>query len=464
VAALFQRLYAVVCVVAWVSLASQVPLLIGSRGLLPVSAFIETARSHEVSYLKVPSLFWFASSDIALGFAAGLGLVSAACAAIGLQPRRMIGLQAALYLSFAVAGRTFLSFQWDNLLIECGALAIFLPTDRPRPLVHLMFRVLLFKLYFESGIAKWQSHLHDWQDGSAMTFYFETAPIPTRLAWYAHALPAAWHHVESYATLVLELVLPLGAFGPRRVRRALFLVLTGFQVVNAATANYGFFCYLSVALHVFLLDDADVAAVARRLPRLGAGPSRDQLPRSALVGLLVVYTALSLVDGLLTFAPGTPADALEPVWEHVAPFRLINTYHLFGHITRERIEPELQISDDGEAFRALDFKRKPGAVERPPPFVAPHQPRVDFQLWFYGLSFRSGTPEYVVNLVDRLCHDPDRVAELFVDAPSRPPRAVRLAYYEYHFTRPAERRATGHWWKRTLLGTTAPVECHLRPG
>src|SRR5256885_8382782 len=49
-----------------------------------------------------------------------------------------------------------------------------------RSFAHLLLRVLLFKLYFESGIAKWQSGLHDWHDGSAMTFYYETAPLPAR--------------------------------------------------------------------------------------------------------------------------------------------------------------------------------------------------------------------------------------------------------------------------------------------
>ena len=108
----------------------------------------------------------------------------------------------------------FLGFQWDNLLLECGLLAAFLPARRPAVSMHFLFRALLFKLYFESGIAKWQSPLHDWQDGSAMTFYYETAPLPTALAWYAHHLPRWWHQFESRATLVLELGVPFAAFRP----------------------------------------------------------------------------------------------------------------------------------------------------------------------------------------------------------------------------------------------------------
>ena len=81
-------------------------------------------------------------------------------ALVGLWPRVCFALSTALYLSYATVGRDFLSFQWDNLLLECGLLAAFLPAGRrasPAPLVHLLFRLVLFKLYFESGIAKWQS-------------------------------------------------------------------------------------------------------------------------------------------------------------------------------------------------------------------------------------------------------------------------------------------------------------------
>src|SRR5207245_100008 len=123
-----------------------------------------------------------------------------------------------------------------------------------------LFRAVLFKLYFESGIAKWQSPLGDWQDGSAMTYYYETAPLPTALAWTAHNLPVWWHHFESRATLALELLVPLGIFGPRRARLGAAAALTGFQLLNIASANYGFFCYLAAILHVFLLDDPVSAA------------------------------------------------------------------------------------------------------------------------------------------------------------------------------------------------------------
>jgi hypothetical protein len=465
VASAFHRLLALIFLVAWVSLAVQVRLLIGERGLMPLARLLEVlAAEGPVSLLDFPSLLRFAplARDGALLAGTLVGAALALLALGNLRPRLCFALGTALYLSYAVACRTFLSFQWDNLLLECGALAVFLPADRPAPVAHLAFRLLLFKLYFESGIAKWQSPLHDWHDGSAMTYYYETAPLPAALAFYAHHLPAWWHHLESRATLVLELVIPFGMFGPRRVRLGALAALTGFQVINAATANYGFFCYLAAALHVFLLDDATARAAVARLPRWWQPRLVDVAPaswrrRAALAGL-GSYVGLSLLEAAVHFTEGGPwLAAMLPLRRRVEPLRLVNTYHLFASITRERIEPQPEVETEG-SWRELDLRHKPGDLTRRPDYVAPHQPRVDFQLWFHGLGFQARQPLYVASLLRHLCDDRPAVQTLFRQ-PLPEARAVRMAYYQYHFATPEERRATGRWWNRTLLGTTPAIPC-----
>ena len=37
--------------------------------------------------------------------------------------------------------------------------------------------------------------------------------------------------------------------------------------------------------------------------------------------------------------------------------------------------------------------------------------------------------------------------------PDAPPRYVRAQYYRYRFTTPEQRRKTGLWWDRQLVGT-----------
>src|SRR5262249_29618198 len=130
----------------------------------------------------------------------------------------------------------------------------------------------------------------------------------------------------------------------------------------------------------------------------------------------------------------------------ISPLRVVNTYHLFAQITRERIEPEVQVTTDGSTFTALPLRYKPGDLSRAPGIVAPHQPRLDFQLWFYGLSFRRGMPPYVAALLDRICHDADAVQSFFPEPLPHDPVAVRIAFSRYHFTTPAQRERTGAFW------------------
>ena len=481
-------LLALVSLVAWLSLGVQVRRLIGSHGLLPLADFVAAAREADAArWARLPTIFLWTQSDGALvgGIVAGVAL--SLLALVGVRRRLCFALIGALYLSYAAAGRVFLGFQWDNLLIEGCLLAVFLPAGRRAPVAHLLFRVLLFKLYFESGLAKWQSPLGDWQDGSAMTYYYETAPLPTALAFYAHNLPVWWHHLESRATLVLELVVPLAIFGPRRARLAAAIALTGFQLVNALTANYGFFCYLAAALNVFLLDDGDLARLRRfLLPRLAA-PAEPAPPRvlhrAAAAAGVAVYLVLSLAEAAFAFGGGEPGVVLTtvaPLVERAETLRLVNTYHLFAAITRERIEPELQtLSDehggatgrepagrdarDDDAWTAHDLRHKPGAPARAPDFVAPHQPRLDFQLWFHGLAFRRGQPPYVHMLLERMCEDADAVRPFFRDSLPAHPRAVRIVYWQYNFATAAEKRATGAWWRRERLAATVPVRCAVTP-
>jgi hypothetical protein len=462
VAQLFHRLLAAIFLVAWGSLGVQLDVLIGSRGLLPVAPFLAAARDHGLGVAELPTIFWLNAGDRALHAGVWIGAALSTAALLGFRPRLCTGLATALYLSYVTIGRTFFSFQWDNLLLECGALAVVLPTDRPARWAHVLFRLLLFKLYFESGVAKWQSPLGDWQDGSAMAFYYETAPLPAWPAWYAHHLPAWWHHLESRAVLAIELAVPFLAFGPRAAKLFCFAVLTGFQALNVATANYGFFVYLALALHVFLLDDRDVRAVTDRLPMLGRHPPHPPgarwrgVRRAAAATVAAVIVAVSIVDAIAAFVPLPPrwARAVARAQSAYEPLRLVNTYHLFGAITRDRIEPEVQIEADG-TWTPYPLHHKPGPVERAPGFVAPHQPRLDFQLWFYGLGFQRGAPAYVATLLDRLCHDPGAVQTLFAEPLPADPQAVRIAFWSYRFSDPG---ATA-WWRREPVATTNTLPC-----
>jgi hypothetical protein len=155
--------------------------------------------------------------------------------------------------------------------------------------VHFLFRVLLFKLYFESGIAKWQSHLHDWHDGSAMTSITRPAAAADPARLDGAPSPRLWHHFESRATLFVRARRPVCHLSPRAASASPpSFIFTGFQLANLLTPNYGFFVYSGLVLHVFLLNDR-----ARSAPR-----PTPRWKHLALIPVVAVYVGLSTVEGV----------------------------------------------------------------------------------------------------------------------------------------------------------------------
>jgi hypothetical protein len=96
---------------------------------------------------------------------------------------------------------------------------------------------------------------------------------------------------------------------------------------------------------------------------------------------------------------------------------------------------------------------RPGPTDRRPPIVAPHQPRVDFQMWFFTLGRDGGQHEYFNTLVQRLCARSPSAESLFL-ADSRPheaPAIIRVAYDQYRMTDRATLARSGQYWTRELV-------------
>ena len=166
---------------------------------------------------------------------------------------------------------------------------------------------------------------------------------------------------------------------------------------------------------------------------------------------------LSVVP-FLPFLSATAYRETLPVRRVLNAYRSLNAYHLFASMTLIRREVVIEGSDDGTTWQPYEFRYKPGDPRRAPAFVAPHQPRVDFQLWFLLLGGRVSAP-YFEHLLARLLEAPQVVAPLFTrdPFPITPPRFVRVAVYRYRFTDRATRRASGAWWQRELVGYSRPI-------
>jgi hypothetical protein len=114
---------------------------------------------------------------------------------------------------------------------------------------------------------------------------------------------------------------------------------------------------------------------------------------------------------------------------------------------------------DSHEWKDIPFKYKPGDIRRRPPMVAPHQPRLDWQMWFAALGSYQQQP-WLIALVDRLLHDTDIAAETIAlldqkNYPFRngsPPLAIRAQLYHYDFT-----RLNTSWARRQLSSVNDPI-------
>ncbi len=467
--ALFARLLGLCYLAAFVSLWVQVDGLVGARGILPIGPYLDWIRGQTGAerYGILPTLCWFSSSDAFLHLLCGCGALAGACLAAGLLPAVSAAAAWALYLSLAIAGQVFLEFQWDFLLLETGLLAILLVSPRrlrfgaglaASPVAPWLLRWLLFRLMFSSGWVKLASGDPSWRHLSALRFHYETQPLPPWTAWYVHQLPPWFQAVSALFLFFVELVVPFLFFAPRRMRVFACGMTVLLQLLIAATGNYAFFNLLTVALAVLLVDDQSLPKGWARRAEDGAGPSRPW-PRPLLAGAAAVVLFATSIEFAATLdrSLALPRPVVEAV-RRLGAFRSFNGYGLFMVMTTERPEIVVEGSADGVAWRPYAFRWKPGDPLRRPRFVAPHQPRLDWQMWFAALGSDEQNP-WLGAFLERLLEGSPAVEALLADNPfpGRPPRYVRAVLYDYRFTDPAERARTGAWWRRRALGPYAPV-------
>jgi lipase maturation factor 1 len=457
---LFLRGLGLVYVLAFLSLAPQISGLVGPYGIQPASDYLNAVAQHfgGPTVFKVPTLFWIDSSHTALESVCWAGVLLGLLAAAGIAPWVTLGLALLLHLSLVHAGGVFLAFQWDNLLLEVGVLALLLAGWRtaPRELARPHFGVgrwlvwwLLFRLMFCSGVVKLSSGDLAWGSLTALDYHFETQPLPTILAWWMHQLPSSVLAIATAGMFAFQLLLPFAIWGPRRLKLAAaagFLLLEG---AIALTGNYGYFNLLSILLALTLVDDATWSRFG--LPMNPVKNHMTPMIRAValLWGILVLAVSVPLVVRCFR-VPFSPLVARE-ISSALAPFRVINGYGLFAVMTRERREITLEGSEDGLKWKAYRFHWKPDQPAEIPKWVAPHMPRLDWQMWFAALGRAQDNP-WFVRMAYQLLQGSPEVAGLFAvnPFPNSPPKYLRARIRLQPFTSTSERESTGHWWNPGL--------------
>lgn len=456
---LFLRLLGALYVIAFASLAMQILGLVGHAGILPLGDYLSAARQGwgTAAYWRLPTLFWIASGDAALLAAALAGT------ALGLLVLWDIGVRAsligafALYLSFVYAGQVFMNYQWDLLLLEAGFLAIFLSAGSR--IIVWLYRWLIFRFLFLAGAMKLATGDRTWRSLTALDYHFWTQPLPTPLAWYAAQLPRPLLAGATAAVLLIELGLVFLIWLPRRPRAVAAWAVLLFQLSIMLTGNYNFFNLLTMALCLFLFDDA---ALRRVVPRLlvSWAQSREARPgyaATALAAALALIVVPAGLDRLWQPLAGTDLPLAGALAETISPLLIVNPYGLFATMTVSRPEIILEGSDDGQTWRDYVFRYLPGPVARPPPWCIPYQPRLDWQMWLAAYSGIAEIPWFERLVQTLLSGSPPVLALLAANPfPKHPPKYVRAELYDYRFADPETHVRTGQWWVRRLEGLYLP--------
>jgi predicted DCC family thiol-disulfide oxidoreductase YuxK len=508
----FLRALGLIYLTAFVSLWVQVDGLVGGDGMSPVSRFLPAVRQQlgPDAYFVLPTLCWFDSSNAFLHFLCGGGVALSLLLIFGIAPALSLAVLFIFYLSLTIAGQVFLNFQWDVLLLETGFLSIFLAPWRlwPRELMWwpgsappatvapvsrvglFLLKFLLFKLMLMSGMVKltsgdaswgWANHSFHWNALTALDYHYWSQPLPTVFGWWADKSPEWFKHFSVAFCLVVEIIAPFFIWAARRPRLIAAGSMIFLQIVIALTGNYCFFNLLTIALCLLLIDDSVIASLcrgaflrrvpstaARRRSYIGAPDASSARTSRALPDRMRSYAAMAVIVVTLpinawhifsAFKPeARPLGWLANFYAQLEPFRVVNGYGLFRVMTKDRCEIVVEGSSDGFDWAPYEFKWKPGDVKRAPAWCAPHQPRLDWQMWFAALETPEQNP-WLVGLIVRLLEGSQDVNGLLAHNPfpDKPPRYIRAMFYRYRFTTSDEHRQTGAWWKRQELREYLPT-------
>ena len=148
-------------------------------------------------------------------------------------------------------------------------------------------------------------------------------------------------------------------------------------------------------------------------------------------------------------------------------FHLVNSYGLFRQMTETRPELAVEYSGDGKTWQPVEFNWKPGPLDERPRFCAPHQPRLDWQMWFEALRWErnlaltgrvrlSEASPWFQRFIMRLLEAEPNVVRLVRSVPEQP-EYLRVVLYQYRFTSKAEGK-DGAWWERERVTASETVK------
>ncbi len=452
---LFQRGLAVIYLVAFLGAFNQFEALLGENGLLPVPSYLK-----RVGFRGAPSLFHWHYSDRLARIVAGSGIVLSLLALFGISDSGPLLLSMTiwlllwcLYLSIVNVGQTFYGFGWESMLLEAGFFAAFLgPTQvEPSLIPILILRWMLFRVEIGSGLIKLRND-PCWRDLTCLDYHYETQPLPGPLSWYFHRLPKLMHRVSALFSHFVQLIVPLGLFAPQPWAMVSGGLIIFHQLWLIISGNYSWLNWLTVVLGFAAFSDLTPVHQLMNRP----------FAFDVLLYLLAGFTVYLSIKPVLNLCSKHQLMNFSYNQCH-----LVGTYGAFGDVTKERYEIVIEGTDaptvdDHTVWKEYEFKGKPGPLKRRPPQVAPYHLRLDWMIWFLPFSvtvtdeglIMPGHNRWFLRLAQKLLEGDAKLLKLFKRNPftDKPPTYVRALFFRYQYTSWKERKETGAYWKRRLVG------------
>src|SRR5437588_1618384 len=337
------RLLGFVYAIAFLVAANQLLPLIGEHGLTPARDFLNVVQtqlgSRSAGMLRIPTLFWFGSSDNALLIFSWVGFALSVVVLSGYANAILLGVLWAMYMSIVHVGQIWYGYGWEIQLLETGFLSIFLcplldarpfPKCRPPILVIWLFRWLGFRIMVGAGLTKLRGD-ECWRDLTCMYYHYETQPIPSPISRYLHFAPQWFHKTETLWNHVVELIVPLFSFGPRTARHIAGSLMVLFQVFLIISGNLSFLTYLTIIPFLDCFDDTLLRHVlpkplVKRAERAAQESHPSQINNTFLVALSILVAYLS-IDPVLNLV--SRRQMMNTAFNRLD---LVNTYCAFGTV------------------------------------------------------------------------------------------------------------------------------------
>ncbi|CAH1187705.1 unnamed protein product [Phyllotreta striolata] len=183
----------------------------------------------------------------------------------------------------------------------------------------------------------------------------------------------------------------------------------------------------------------------------------------ATIAILVFLASTVPIASLSPMTNSTVNPTVRMVYNRLHKLNVVNHYESVANkfpSTPGRYEIVFEGADNVEGpWKEYNFLYKPGNPNSSLPFVAPHQPRLDWHLAKAAYEPYERHP-WVLSFVHRILEHQNDVLALidFRDSPFRrsAPKYLRALLYKYEYTG-VDKRNERAWWKRTKLSEYVPA-------